>query len=83
MVLGEASLISLFGGVLGVGLGSLFIQGLHTISSQMFPLGIAAIMGPWMLMLLAVSAGIGFVSGIVPAIRAAQLSVIDGLRRVV
>ena len=83
MVLGEASLISLFGGMLGVGLGSLFIQGLHTISSQMFPLGIVAIMGPWMLMLLAVSAGIGFVSGIVPAIRAAQLSVIDGLRRVV
>jgi putative ABC transport system permease protein len=83
MVLGEASLISLFGGVLGVGLGSLFIQGLHTVSSQMFPLGIVAIMGPWMLMLLAVSAGIGFVSGIVPAIRAAQLSVIDGLRRVV
>jgi hypothetical protein len=29
------------------------------------------------------AAGIGVASGLVPAVRAAQLSVIDGLRRVV
>jgi hypothetical protein len=40
-------------------------------------------MGVWLLWLLAVSAGIGLASGIVPAVRAAQLSVVDGLRRVI
>jgi len=38
--------------------------------------------GPWMLWIIGIAAGIGLVSGIVPAIRAAQLSVVDGLRRV-
>jgi ABC-type antimicrobial peptide transport system permease subunit len=40
-------------------------------------------LGPWLASLLAVAAGIGLASGIVPAVRAAQLSVIDGLRRIV
>jgi len=40
---------------------------------------------PWTtaLMGLAVSLLIGFASGLIPAARAAQLSVIDGLRKVV
>jgi putative ABC transport system permease protein len=83
LVLGESSLIALLGGVLGVGLGCLFMEAIHGISAQFFPLGIADIAGPWMLYLLAIAAGIGLASGIVPAVRAAQLSVIDGLRRVV
>jgi ABC-type antimicrobial peptide transport system permease subunit len=39
-------------------------------------------MGPWVTYGFIVAAVLGLVSGIVPAIRAAQLSVIDGLRRV-
>jgi ABC-type antimicrobial peptide transport system permease subunit len=34
-------------------------------------------------MIVAVAVVIGMLSGLVPAIRAAQLSVVDGLRRVV
>lgn len=83
MILGESCLIAFLGGVLGTGLGCLFLQGLHTMSTQMFPFGIMEMAGPWLLALLAAAAGIGLVSGIVPAVRAAQLSVIDGLRRVV
>jgi ABC-type antimicrobial peptide transport system permease subunit len=76
-------MISLFGGVLGILLGCLFLQGLHGLSSQIFPVGIVDLIGLWLAWLLAIAAGIGFVSGIIPAIRAAQLSVIDGLRRVI
>jgi ABC-type antimicrobial peptide transport system permease subunit len=36
-----------------------------------------------MFLVVAIGVGIGLVSGMIPAIRAAQLSVIDGLRRVV
>lgn len=56
---------------------------LHTLMTQFFPVGVADIVGLWMVWLLLVAAGIGIVSGIVPAVRAAQLSVVDGLRRVV
>ena len=83
MILGESCVIALFGGVLGVALGCLFLQLLHGINSQFFPLGIVDMVGPWLLTMLLVAGGIGFASGIIPAARAAQLSVIDGLRRIV
>lgn len=83
MILSEACLISMAGGLLGIGIGCLFLDAMHRMVPQMFPFGIVDLAGPWMAVLLAIAAGIGFVSGIVPAIRAAQLSVIDGLRRVV
>ena len=37
---------------------------------------------PWLLILLAVAFGIGLISGLGPATRAAQMSVVDGLRKV-
>ncbi len=83
MVLGESCWIALLGGLLGVGIGCMCLQGLHSISAQFFPFSIFDMAGPWLLVLLLIAAMIGFVSGIVPAIRAAQMSVIDGLRRVV
>ncbi len=83
MILGEACWIAVCGGILGIGLGCLCLQGLHGASPQFFPFSILEMAGTWMLVLLAIAAGIGLVSGIVPAIRAAQLSVIDGLRRVI
>ncbi|HLJ12186.1 MAG TPA: ABC transporter permease [Planctomycetaceae bacterium] len=82
-VLGEACAITLLGGVLGISIGCMCLQALHEVNSQFFPFGIHEMLGPWLLYLLAVSAGIGVASGIVPAVRAAQLSVINGLRRVV
>jgi len=83
MILGESCSIALLGGVLGVALGCGFLEALHNISSRYFRFGIADMAGPWLLVLLAVAVGIGLVSGVVPAVRAAQLSVIDGLRRVI
>lgn len=82
MILGESCLISLLGGLLGVALGCAFLELIHGVSVQFFPMGIADLAGPWLLVLLAIAAGIGLASGIVPGIRATQLSVIDGLRRV-
>ncbi|MGE3315923.1 MAG: ABC transporter permease, partial [Planctomycetaceae bacterium] len=83
MILGESCMITLFGGLIGIFLGCLFLQTLHGISSQFFPISVFDLIGPWLLILLAIAAGIGFASGIVPAVRAAQLSVVDGLRRVI
>jgi putative ABC transport system permease protein len=82
MILGEASLIAMFGGLLGVAFGSGCLEALYRLAPQIFPVSIFDLVGPWMLVLLAAAAGVGFASGIVPGIRAAQLSVIDGLRRV-
>lgn len=82
-VLGEACSITLLGGLLGVGIGCLTLQSLHVLIPQFFPFSIHEMLGPWVVNLIAISAGIGVASGIVPAVRAAELSVIDGLRRVV
>lgn len=82
-ILGEACSITLLGGMLGIFLGCSCLELLHTLSSQMMPLSVFEMFGPWLAYLLATAAGIGLASGIVPAVRAAQLSVIDGLRRVV
>lgn len=83
MVLGESCGIALLGGLLGILIGCLCLQGLHQLSPQFFPVAIADLAGTWLLWMVALALGIGLVSGIVPAVRAAQLSVIDGLRRVI
>jgi putative ABC transport system permease protein len=83
MILGESCLISFLGGVCGVLIGCFVLEGLHRMSPQFFPLGVLDMLGPWVIALLGVGAGIGVVSGLVPSIRAGQLSVVDGLRRVV
>lgn len=83
MILGEACSITLLGGMMGIAMGCSFLQLMHVVASQFVPLSIFELLGAWQIYLLATAAGIGLVSGIVPAVRAAQLSVIDGLRRVV
>lgn len=83
LVLGEACWIALIGGVMGILIGCACLEGLHKLSAQFFPISIMDMIGPWMLVLIATAAGIGLVSGIIPAIRAAQLPVVNGLRRVV
>lgn len=83
MILGESCLIALLGGAVGVAMGCLFLELLHGVNAQFFPFGIVDMAGVWLLNLLAVSAGIGLAGGIVPAVRAAQLSVVNGLRQVV
>ena len=83
LVLGEACLIGLLGGLLGIGIGCSFLQMLNGAMPQMFPMAVWEMAGPWLVWLLAVAAGVGLASGLVPAVRAAQLSVVQGLRQVV
>jgi putative ABC transport system permease protein len=82
MILGESCLIAAVGGLLGLAVGGGFLQLMHKGVPQMFPFSLADMAGPWMLWIVGIAAGIGLISGIVPAIRAARLSVVDGLRSV-
>jgi putative ABC transport system permease protein len=85
LVLGESTMIAMIGGVLGIagGLGALGLLSSVPIAASMFPISVANLVGLWLVGLVGVAAGIGFVSGVVPAVAAARLSVVDGLRRVV
>jgi putative ABC transport system permease protein len=82
VILGESCLIATMGGLLGVAVGSAVLQLLNTVAPQLFRYGIDALAGVWIGYGVLVAALIGLVSGIVPAVRAAQLPVIDGLRGV-
>jgi putative ABC transport system permease protein len=83
MILGESCFIAGLGGLLGMIAGGGFLELLHQASPQFFPLSLADMAGPWLLSILLIAVAIGLASGIVPAVRAARLSVVDGLRRVV
>ncbi len=83
LVLGESTLIAFTGGLLGVAFGAVCLQLLHNASAQFFPLSFIELLGPWVAGLLTVALGIGLASGLVPAFRASQLPVVDGLRRVI
>jgi putative ABC transport system permease protein len=81
ILLGEAVLIAGIGGVLGVAAG----RGLYALGHLFAPMFVQTSNMPWPVMAwgLLVAAGIGLASGVVPAVLAARLSVIDGLRRIV
>ncbi|MGE0439065.1 MAG: ABC transporter permease [Gemmatimonadales bacterium] len=79
MVLGESVLITLIGGALGLGLSRLAFTN-ATALQQFFP-GFA-VTGQTIGLGMAVAALLGFVSGAVPAIQSARLSVVDAIRRV-
>ncbi len=83
MIVGEAVIIAAIGGLLGVAMGCGLLQAMHTALPQQLPFSIIDMLGFWIVALLLVAASIGFVSGIIPAINAARLSVVNGLRRVV
>jgi putative ABC transport system permease protein len=82
MVLGESFVIALLGGVMGVALGCGMLHMMHLALPQQFPFSIPEMAGPWMSYSILLAGLIGLVSGLIPAIRASNLSVIDGLRRV-
>jgi putative ABC transport system permease protein len=81
MVLGESVLISLVGGLLGVLAGRGVWSVVHFLWPQYLPLDwVAPII---LLQGLLLSAAIGFVSGLGPAVRASGISVVTGLRKIV
>jgi putative ABC transport system permease protein len=82
LFLAEAVAIGMLGGVMGA-FGAKLLFGAVDFS-KIIP-GLAWLYVPWSTALWAVAlaTGIGFVSGIIPAYRAANVSVIEGLRKVV
>ncbi len=83
MVLGVSCAISLLGGLIGIGLGCFLLNVLNDLSPQFFQFKAQDVLGAWIAYLVLIALGLGLVSGIVPAVRAAQLSVVNGLRQVV
>ncbi len=83
LIITEAILVTLVGGILGA-IGSKFFFDLVDLSKYTAGF-LPFFFVPWSTALLGVGASllIGFLSGIFPAIRAAQLSVVNGLRKVV
>ncbi len=81
LMLGEAVLIAAIGGLLGVAAG----RGLYALGHAAAPQFIQTSVMPWSVMAwgMAVAGGIGLISGIVPAVLASRLSVVNGLRRIV
>jgi putative ABC transport system permease protein len=82
MFLTESVVIGLLGGILGA-LGAKFLFGSVDLSN--IDAGLAMFYVPWSTALwgLGLGAVIGLASGLIPAWRAANLSVVDGLRKVV
>ena len=86
-ILSESVLLSLLGGIVGILLAKwLLIPAILAAGSQTalavwlvnFKVTVPIFLGAFL-----VSVGIGIVAGVVPAIRASNLNIVDGLRRVV
>jgi putative ABC transport system permease protein len=79
LVMAESCLMSVLGGVLGLGLAFLIVPGVASALSGMLPLFFlptsALFVG------LGISIALGFVTGIIPALQAMRLRVADALRR--
>ncbi|MBL8815751.1 MAG: ABC transporter permease [Planctomyces sp.] len=82
MILGESMVVTFIGACIGFLIGCMWLQLLNSAIPQYFPFKPAEMIGPWMLTTFVAAAGIGLVSGLIPALKAAQLSVVDGLRRI-
>ena len=79
IVLAEAVLIMLMGGLLGLGIGWLLVQGAAQQLGAFLP-GIF-LSGQAILTAIGIMVGAGIVAGIFPALKAMRLSIIDALAR--
>ena len=81
LMLGESVLIAALGGSLGVAAG----RGIYALGHKFAPMIVQTSSMPWTVMAwgLVIAAGIGLASGIVPAVLASRLSVVNGLRRII
>jgi putative ABC transport system permease protein len=77
LVLGEAIVISLMGGLLGLGLGTMLAKGLSAGGGGFFAGGIKWQAAAFVLGMAAV---IGLVSALVPAVIASRKNVVDAMR---
>jgi len=79
MVIGEAVLISVVGGAIGLGLARMAFLGQNPIQTFFPGFGVT---GSTFALGLVLAAGLGLVSGAIPAWQSARLSVVSALRRV-
>jgi putative ABC transport system permease protein len=77
LVLGESIVISLVGGVIGLGLGTLLAKGLEAAGGGF---GFAGIKWQAAVIVLAMAAAIGLFAALVPAIIASRKNVVESLR---
>jgi putative ABC transport system permease protein len=80
LVLGEAVIIALAGGVLGAG-GAFLLYRLYNPFEMIFP--VFYVTPPTLAVGVAVALAVGLLSGGFPAVQASRLSIVDGLRKVV
>ncbi len=76
LVIAESMLISVLGGLLGMGLAALVMEGLAHAPTQFPP--ITASVQVWQIAFASMF-GVGFLVGLPPALRAMRLSIVDGL----
>jgi putative ABC transport system permease protein len=80
LLVGEAVALSLAGGLLGAGGACSLVWSLKRLLPNAALAGILKIAGPTLLLVLAVAALVGLLSGIFPAYRASRVNIAAGLR---
>jgi putative ABC transport system permease protein len=83
LVLAESLTLGLAGAAVGLLLAPPVIDGFTRVISESFgPVGNVVITGPTYALALGASVGVALLAGLLPALRAAQLPVAEGLRRI-
>jgi putative ABC transport system permease protein len=79
LVVGEAVLLTVVGGLIGFGLGSLFVSGLAPTMKKYFP--VFEIADTTIITALVLMVALGVITGLWPAVTAMRLKIVDALRR--
>lgn len=80
LVFGESIAIGILGGLLGIGLTFPIVGGFAVAMSKYFPT--IEVTGTTVLVAGSFALLVGIVAGIIPAVRSAQIKIVDGLRRI-
>jgi len=79
----EAGILGLIGGALGVALGILLAKAVELVAANFGAEILKAAISPWLIIgALAFSFGVGALSGVLPALRAAKLNVVEAISHV-
>ena len=82
MVIGESLAVGVLGAALGVGVTAVALQGATPFLEQMaFGFGGFQLDTQVLLTAVAIGVSVGLASGVFPAVAAARLKIVDGLRR--
>jgi putative ABC transport system permease protein len=79
VIVGEAVLLTVVGGLIGFGLGALMVMGLQPTLTKYFPL--FEIADSTLITALVLMVALGVITGLWPAVTAMRLKIVDALRR--